>query len=151
MRKSYIVILILLLVIGYLVYGQKGPQTVAAKTRIKPSTTSTLPVSTTIKPAKKAFKKSEKGKLLVLTFYRSGEGESDLSAYVSRGMNYEVKESAVFKQIEVSSNPQIVISYGIETLPATIFLSPSGKTLYKHNGYASKQVMLKVLSMLKGR
>ncbi|MFA6431147.1 MAG: thioredoxin family protein [Candidatus Margulisiibacteriota bacterium] len=149
-RKSYIVIFVLLLIIGYLFLNRNSSELASNPKEIAPQMiTPTSTTTTTIKGAKKSVIKSNKIKILVLTLYRSGEGESDLAAYVSRGMNYEAKDLANFKQLEVSASPQIIESYGVETLPAIIFISPSGKVVHKHSGYADKEELLGILNKIR--
>ena len=84
----------------------------------------------------------------VITLYQKGEGESDLAVYVSKEL---VRESgaAAFSAIDTSDEPQMLEYYGVNSVPAVIFLTPVGKVYKVHEGYMDKGAILGTLKSMK--
>lgn len=45
--------------------------------------------------------------------------------------------------IDIGKNPEAAKAYGIRLIPTQVFLSPEGKELYRHQGFYSKESILK--------
>jgi len=84
----------------------------------------------------------------VITLYQKGEGESDLAAFVAREMAAKFKDKASFRVINVQDEPQISGYYGVTTVPAIVFLLPSGKLFKVFEGYLDKDKILGVLNSI---
>ena len=85
----------------------------------------------------------------VVLLYQKGDGESDLLVLVVGEISREKKGLASFHYINTLEEPQMAEFYGISTLPALIYLSPSGKVLFKHEGYQDKEKI--IAEILKSR
>lgn len=124
-----------------------APTTTVASTS---STTSLMPPPAMA--AESGSKKEAIGPLIkVVTLYQKGEGESDLAAYASRGMAYELKREAIFSQVNTLDEPQAAVFYGVIEHPTVVFLSASGKVLSKHQGYLEKAEVVALLKKFKAR
>jgi hypothetical protein len=84
----------------------------------------------------------------VITLYQKGEGESDLAAFVAREMAAEFKDKAKFRAINVLDEPQMSDYFGVTTVPAIVFLLPSGKLFKVFEGYLDKNKILSVLNSI---
>ena len=135
MRRVFYAIIILvaaMLVIGTFMATRKTPPP-------------TAPASTEIASPEAI----EKGPLpKILTLYQKGEGESELAAFVARELSRELKGVAVSKAINVLAEPQMAEFFGVSITPAVIFLSSSGKVLYKHEGYLDKAEIISRIKSL---
>jgi hypothetical protein len=120
-----------------------------------PTSTTTLSIcstSTTIAAQTSHTNKEIGSRLIkVVTLYQKGEGESDLAAYASRGMAYELKGEAVFSQVNTLDDPQAAVFYGVIEHPTVVFISAGGKVLYKHQGYLEKDEVVGILNNFKSR
>ncbi len=85
----------------------------------------------------------------VITLYQKGEGESDLAVYVSKELARESRGVANFSVIDTSDEPQMLEYYGVSSVPAEIFISPSGKVYKVHEGYLDKAKILATLKSAK--
>lgn len=88
-------------------------------------------------------------KLTVITLYQKGEGESDLAAFVASELAAKNSGLAKFKVINTLDDPQIMDFYGVTSVPAIVFLSPSGKVARKHEGYLDKALIVNILKSMK--
>ena len=134
MKKFFILMLVMIAVLfaGALIFIPKGAPPAT-------STTTTLDLAVTVTPEARPAQK-------VITLFQKGEGESDLSAYVARGLSAELKGRVVFTIVDVQEEPQIAEYYNVDSVPTLIFISPTGKIFHRHEGYLSKDAILKILS-----
>jgi thioredoxin-like negative regulator of GroEL len=52
---------------------------------------------------------------------------------------------AVFRSIEVEKEPDLARAYRYQSLPLTVIMTPSGKVVYRHEGYVDEEVLLEKL------
>lgn len=85
----------------------------------------------------------------VITLYQKGEGESDLAVYVEKELAAKNRGLANFSSIDTSDEPQMLEFYGVSSVPAVIFITPTGKVYKKHEGYLDQGAILSILKSMK--
>ena len=106
---------------------------------------STLPPPPTAAVSQEAVRVLPK----VITLYQKGEGESDLAVYVVKELAAQASGLAKFSSIDTSDEPQMLEFYGVSSVPAVIFIAPTGKVYQKHEGYLDKAAILKIIKSMK--
>ncbi len=85
----------------------------------------------------------------VITLFQKGEGESDLAVFVGKELSRQARGLAVFSMIDTSDEPQMLGYYGVNSVPAIIFLTRAGKVYKVHEGYLEKGAILNILKSMK--
>ena len=85
----------------------------------------------------------------VILLYQKGEGESDLAVFVADELSTKNNDLANFKSVNTLDEPQMTEFYGVNSVPALIFLTPSGKIFNKHEGYLNKNAIIKIIGSIK--
>jgi hypothetical protein len=108
----------------------------------KPATLPPPPTATASQEAVRVLPK-------VITLYQKGEGESDLAVYVAKELAAQSRGLAKFSSIDTTDEPQMLEFYGVSSVPAVIFMAPTGKIYQKHEGYLDKAAILKIVKSIK--
>ncbi len=85
----------------------------------------------------------------VITLFQKGEGESDLAVFVAKELARQARGLAAFSMIDTSDEPQMLGYYGVNSVPAVIFITPAGKVYKVHEGYLEKAAILATLKSMK--
>jgi hypothetical protein len=107
------------------------------------------PTSVPPPPPKTAATQEAKALPKVITLFQKGEGESDLAVYVQKELSAKAGTVANFSVIDTSDEPQMLEFYGVNSVPAIIFLTSAGKVYRVHEGYLDKGAILSILRSMK--
>jgi len=68
-----------------------------------------------------------------------------MMAPILRELETEYKGRAVIRVINLDEDPSAASRYGIYLIPTQIFIDGSGKEVYRHEGYLSKEAIMSIL------
>lgn len=68
-----------------------------------------------------------------------------MMAPILRELETEYKGRAIIRVINLDDDPSAASRYGIYLIPTQIFFDGSGKEVYRHEGYLSKEAIMSIL------
>jgi hypothetical protein len=105
-----------------------------------------VPISVEPAPLSRLLAGQEKKVVpMVTSLVKSGERESDLSFSLMQRLAETYRGRAVFRSIDVEKEPDMARAYQYQSLPLTVIMAPSGKVVYRHEGYVDEEVILEKL------
>jgi hypothetical protein len=134
--KNYIILALVIFVLilaGVIFFGRQKPIIV---------TPENLPTTTT---SVKSGQPSDHGVPRVITLYHAGEKESLRAVAVANRLEAGEENLAIFRSYDTLDEPQMAVLYGVNSVPAIIFLTPSGKVSKKHEGYLSQAEIIRII------
>ena len=82
----------------------------------------------------------DSGKLAVIDFWAEWCGPCRLVGPIIDQLSTEYADKAVIGKVDVDSNPEVSMKYGVRSIPTIIFLK-DGEVVDKHVGTATKATL----------
>ncbi|OGB88999.1 hypothetical protein A2625_04660 [candidate division WOR-1 bacterium RIFCSPHIGHO2_01_FULL_53_15] len=142
--KNYIIgiLVILVLVLAGVAFLNSRPKPAEAPA----AAPETILTTTTTLPARRP---SAEGLPTVITLYHAGEKESLRAVAVANKLESGEENLAAFKSFDTLDDPQTAVLYEVHSVPAIIFLTPSGKVYKKVEGFLSQEEIARIVRSIR--
>ncbi|MCR4403127.1 MAG: thioredoxin family protein [Firmicutes bacterium] len=87
----------------------------------------------------------ERGLPMVIDVGRDTCEPCKMMAPLLRELEEEYRGRAIIKVINLDDDPSAASRYGVYLIPTQIFIDASGKEVYRHQGYLSKEAIVSIL------
>lgn len=78
----------------------------------------------------------------LVNLIKEGERESSLSLALIARLEDKYKGRAVFRNIDVEDEPEMARVYNVRSLPTIIIMNPTGRIIYRHEGYVDEEIII---------
>lgn len=87
----------------------------------------------------------ERGLPMVIDVGRDTCVPCKMMAPILRELEEEYRGKAVIRVINLDNDPSAASRYGVYLIPTQIFIDGSGREVYRHEGYLSKEAIVSIL------